>query len=431
MSISLAADQTSLLRHRQFVFYWLSRVSSTMAYQMMSVAIGWQVYDMTNSPLDLGLVGLFQFVPVVLGTLVIGHVADHYDRRKVVRACQLGNVVAAAVLAIGSLSGWLSVHMIFVIVMMTGAFRAFEGPTLHTIVPSIMPSSILSRAIAAGATAQQSAVIVGPAVGGLLYVFGPQVVYITCMAGFLVASILISLVRLKGPPKSTKKVTLETVFAGFNYIRTRPILLGAISLDLFAVFFGGVTALLPIFARDILHTGPEGLGLLRSSPAVGALLVSAFLSRLPIKRNAGKLMLGAVVVYGMATLVFGFSEYIWLSMLALAVVGGSDAVSVVVRHSLVQTRTPNDMLGRVMAANSMFTGTTSNLGQFESGAVAALLGTVPSVLIGGAAAIAIALAWGKIFPALATVQSVVPEDDTKDGGETALQEAAAPKAVTS
>jgi MFS family permease len=430
-SSTAAADKDSLLSHPSYVFYWLSRVLSSMAWQMMAVAVAWQVYDMTNSALNLGFVGLFQFVPVILGTLVIGHVADHYDRRKVVRTCQLGNTIGAAVLAVGSLSGWLSVHMIFLIVMFTGAFRAFEGPTLHTIVPSIMPSSILSRAIAAGATAQQSAVIAGPAVGGLLYVFGPQVVYMCCMAGFLVAAVLISLVKLERPPKSTKKVTLETVFAGFNYIRTRPILFGAISLDLFAVFFGGVTALLPIFARDILHVGPEGMGVLRSSPAVGALIVSAFLSHLPIKRNAGKLMLGAVVVYGMATLVFGFSEYIWLSMLALAFVGGSDAVSVVVRHSLVQTRTPNDMLGRVMAANSMFTGTTSNLGQFESGALAALIGTQPAVLFGGVAAIAIALAWGKIFPALANVQSVVPDDDSKDGGETALQEAAAPKAVTS
>jgi MFS family permease len=425
-----AADKDSLLSYPSYVFYWLSRVLSTMAWQMMSVAVAWQVYDMTNSALNLGFVGLFQFVPVILGTLVIGHVADHYDRRKVVRTCQFGNAIAVAVLALGSMSGWLHVNVIFLIVMVTGAFRAFEGPTLHTVVPSIMPPSILSRAIAAGATAQQTAVIVGPAVGGLLYVFGPHVVYMTCMSLFLVAAVLISLVKMERAVKSKKKVTLETVFAGFNYIRTRPILLGAISLDLFAVFFGGVTALLPIFARDILHVGPEGMGLLRSSPAVGALIVSAFLSHLPITRNAGKIMLGAVVVYGVATLLFGLSTNIFLSMVALAIVGGSDAVSVVVRHSLVQTRTPNEMLGRVMAANSMFTGTTSNLGQFESGALAALIGTQPAVLFGGVAAILIALAWGKIFPPLANVQSVVPEDDSKDHGETARREGATPKAVT-
>ncbi len=383
-----------------------------MAYQMMSVAIGWQVYDMTNSPLDLGFVGLIQFVPVILGTLVIGHVADHYDRRKVVRACQLGNALGAAVLAVGSLSGWLSVGVIFCIVLVTGTCRAFEGPTLHTLVPSIMPPAILSRAIAAGATAQQTAVIAGPALGGFLYIFGPNVVYLTCLAGFLTASVLVSLIRLERPPKEKKPITLETIFAGFHYIRSRPILLGAISLDLFAVFLGGVTALLPIYARDILQTGPEGLGLLRSSPAVGAILVSLFLARTPLKRNAGKLMFAAVIVYGLSTIVFGLSAWLWLSMGALAVYGGADAISVVVRHSLVQTRTPNDMLGRVMAVNSLFTGTTSNLGQFESGAVAALFGAVPSVLIGGIGAIMIVFLWWRLFPQLAQVQSVVPENDS-------------------
>jgi MFS family permease len=411
MSTAPAADQDSLLNHRQFIFYWLARVSSTMAYQMMAVAIGWQVYDMTNSPLDLGFVGQIQFVPVILGTLVIGHVADHYDRRKVVRACQLGNACAAAVLAIGSLAGGLSVGVIFAVVLVAGTCRAFEGPTLHTLVPSIMPPAILSRAIAAGATAQQTAVITGPALGGFLYIFGPNVVYFTCFVGFVTASVLVSLIRLERPPKEKKPITLETIFAGFHYIRSRPILLGAISLDLFAVFLGGVTALLPIYARDILQTGPEGLGLLRSSPAIGALMVSAFLARTPLKRNAGKLMFAAVTVYGLSTIVFGLSSWLWLSMAALAVYGGADAISVVVRHSLVQTRTPNEMLGRVMAVNSLFTGTTSNLGQFESGAVAALLGVVPSVLIGGVGAIMIMFLWTRLFPDLVRVQSVVPEKD--------------------
>ena len=405
-----AAGKTSLLSYPSYVLYLLSRVSSAMAWQMMAVAVGWQVYEMTDSTLSLGFVGLFQFIPVVLGTLVIGHVADHYNRKTVIRACQVGNAMAAAILAVGSMSGWLHVDIIFLVVMLSGAFRAFESPTIHTIAPSIMPPSILSRAIAAGNTAQQSAVIIGPAAGGLLYAFGPQAVYMTCVMSFLAAGIFISLVRLERPVKLKKKLTLETIFMGFSFVRTRPILLGALSLDLFAVFFGSVTALLPVFARDILAVGPAGMGLLRSSPAVGALAASAVLSSLPLTRHAGKTMLGAVAVYGLATLGFGLSTNLLLSIAALALVGAANAVSVVVRHSLVQTRTPNDMLGRVMAVSSMFTSGTSNIGQFESGALAALIGTQPTVLFGGVAAVIVALSWGKIFPQLAAVHSLVPEE---------------------
>jgi MFS family permease len=407
---STAADKASLLSYPPYVLYLLSRVLSTMAWQMMGVAVGWQVYEMTDSALSLGFVGLFQFIPVVLGTLVIGHVADHYDRKKVIAACQVGNAVAAAALAAGSMSGWLHVDIVFLVVMLSGAFRAFESPTLHTIAPSIMPPSILSRAIAAGNTAQQSAVIIGPAAGGLLYAFGPQAVYVTCVISYLMAGVLISLIKLERSATPKRKVTLETIFMGFNYVRTRPILLGALSLDLFAVFFAGVTALLPVFARDILAVGPGGMGLLRSAPAVGALAASAVLSSLPLTRHAGKTMLGAVAVYGLATLGFGLSTNIFLSIAALALVGAANAVSVVVRQSLVQTRTPNDMLGRVMAVSAMFTSGTNSIGQLESGALAALIGTQPTVLLGGVAAVIVALSWGKLFPQLAAVHSVVPEE---------------------
>jgi len=418
---STAAGKVSLLSYPSYVLYLLSRVLSAMAWQMMAVAVGWQVYEMTDSALSLGFVGLFQFIPVVLGTLVIGHVADHYNRKTVISACQVGNAMAAAILAVGSMSGWLHVDIIFLVVTLSGAFRAFESPTIHTIAPSIMPQSILSRAIAAGHSAQQSAVVVGPAAGGVLYAFGPQAVYMTCVISFLAAGIFISLVRLERPVNLKKKVTLETIFMGFNYVRTRPILLGALSLDLFAVFFGGVTALLPVFARDILAVGPEGMGLLRSAPAIGALMISAVLSSLPLRRHAGKTMLGAVAVYGLATLAFGLSTNILLSIAALALVGASNAVSVVVRHSLVQTRTPNDMLGRVMAVSSMFTSGTSNISQFESGALAALIGAQPTVLFGRAAAVIVALSWGKFFPQLAAVHSVVPEE-LVDGRSTAASE---------
>jgi MFS family permease len=421
MAISAAAAEVSLLRHKSFRFYWFTRVLGTVGYQMLNVAIGWQVYNLTNSALDLGFIGLVLFIPVVFGTFIIGHVADHYDRRAVVRTCQLGKALGTAVLIVATLGGWVTVELIFAVLFVVGTCRAFEGPTLHTIVPSIMPAEVLSRAIAAGATAQQVAVIGGPALGGFLlnvdtisfggatYALGPNTVYLISFAFFIIAAILISLVRMERPPKEKKKITLETVLAGFNYIRTRPIIFGAISLDLGAVLLGGVTALLPVFARDILHAGPSGFGLLRSSPAVGALLMSGFLTRMSINRRAGHIMIGAVVVYGLSIAAFGLSKWLPISMIALAVSGAADAVSVVVRHSLVQTRTPNEMLGRVMAVNSTFTGTTSNLGQFESGAVAALLGSVPSVLIGGFGAVLVALLWIRLFPEFWRVQSVIPE----------------------
>ncbi|MEX0840809.1 MAG: MFS transporter [Xanthobacteraceae bacterium] len=409
MSASLPADQVSLLRHRPFMLYWLTRISTTLAYQMMFVAVGWQVYDLTNSAFDLGLVGLILFLPSVFGLLVVGHVADHYDRREVIRFSQIGKALSAAALAVGSMTGGLNTGIIFSIVFVIGACRAFDGPTMHTLVPSIMPPPMISRAIAAGATANQIATIGGPAVGGLLYVFGPEVVYSVCFGAFVIASVLVGLIRIERPPKEKKPVTLETIFAGFSYMRRHPILLGAVSLDLCAVLLGGVIALLPIYARDILETGPWGLGLLRSAPAVGALMVSVFLARISLKRRVGQMMVGSVIIFGLSVVLFGISTSLLLSLAALVVYGAADAASMVVRQSLVQTRTPNEMLGRVMAVSSMFTSSAGTLGQFESGAVAALIGVVPSVLIGGFGAIAIALLWTRLFPGLWRVQSIIPE----------------------
>ncbi|MEX0840808.1 MAG: MFS transporter [Xanthobacteraceae bacterium] len=408
MAVS-AATKLSLLRHKQFALYWWTRVLSTTGYQMIQVAIQWEIYQLTDSAFHLGVIGLIMFIPVIAGTFVIGHVADHYDRRLVIFICHVSKAVGAVILIGASYTGHLSVGLIYFVVFVVGTGRAFEGPTLHTIVPSIMPQEVLSRAIAAGATAQQVAVIGGPALGGFLLAAGTNAVYYVCLAMFVVAAILISLIRIERPAKVKKAVTLESVFAGFHYIRSRPVIFGAITLDLAAVLLGGVTALLPIFARDILDAGPSGLGLLRSSPAVGALLMSFFLSNIQINKHAGRIMIGAVVVYGLATMAFGFSSWLWLSMLALAITGAADSVSVVVRHSLVQTRTPNEMLGRVMAVNSTFTGTTSNLGQFEAGTVAALIGAGPAAVVGGLGAAAVAVIWIKLFPDFWRVQSVIPE----------------------
>src|SRR3984885_5361532 len=297
----VAAAPLSLLRHRSFVLFWCARTSTSGAYQMQAVAVGWQLYDLTNDPLDLGLVGLMQFFPVVALALVIGQTADHFDRRVIAGICQVVKAICAALFALGTIRGWLSRDAILLLILLSGTARAFEMPTLHSIVPGIVPRALLPRAIAASATAQQTAIICGPALGGFLYVLGPAVVYGLCTAIFITACILISFVEGRHRAAQKKPLSVETSFAGFAYIRNNPILLGAISLDLFAVLLGGVTALLPIYARDILGTGPWGLGLLRSAPAVGALSMSVFLARHAIERRAGVLMLGTVCIFGIAS----------------------------------------------------------------------------------------------------------------------------------
>jgi MFS family permease len=404
-----AASPPSLLRHRSFVLFWCARTSTSGAYQMQAVAIGWQLYDMTNDPFDLGLVGLMQFFPVVVLALVIGQTVDHFDRRVIAATCQVVKALCAILFALGTLQGWLDRGSILGLVLITGTARAFEAPTLHTIVPGLIPRSLLPRAIAASATAQQTAIVCGPALGGFLYAFGPATVYLLCTVIFIAASILIGFVQGNHRPNERKGLSFETLFAGFAYIGKNPILLGAISLDLFAVVLAGVTALLPIYARDILGTGPWGLGLLRSAPAVGALSMSIFLAHRSIERRAGLLMLGTVCVFGLASTVFAISTVLPLSIVALAVYGASDAISVVIRQSLVQTRTPHDMLGRVMSVNSMFSGSSGTLGEFRAGAMAAWLGAVPSALIGGVGVIVVALAWMRLFPALRNVERLTGE----------------------
>jgi len=404
-----AAPPPSLLRHRSFVLFWCARTSTSGAYQMQAVAIGWQLYDLTNDPFDLGLVGLMQFFPVVVLALVIGQTADHFDRRVIAGTCQVAKALCAILFALGTLQGWLGRDSILALVLISGTVRAFEAPTLHTIVPGLIPRSLLPRAIAASATAQQTAIICGPALGGFLYALGPATVYLLCTIIFIAASILIGFVQGKHRSEERKGLSFATLFAGFAYIGKNPILLGAISLDLFAVVLAGVTALLPIYARDILGTGPWGLGLLRSAPAVGALSMSVFLAHQSIERRAGLLMLGTVCVFGLASTVFAISTVLPLSIAALAVYGASDAISVVIRQSLVQTRTPHDMLGRVMSVNSMFSGSSGTLGEFRAGAMAAWLGAVPSALIGGVGVVLVALAWMRLFPALRNVERLTGE----------------------
>lgn len=373
---------------------------STLALHMQTVAVGWQLYALTGSAFDLGLVGLAQFVPTIALTLVVGQVADRYDRRLVVMVCHVALAGATAALALGTVGGWLHRDGILAIVSILGAARAFENPARAALVPRLVPLTLIPRAIASVTSAGQTARIVGPALGGVLYGLGPTTVYAIVAALYLVAAALIAGVRDVQPARPREEITPASLFSGVAFILRRRLLLGVLSLDLFAVLLGGATALLPIFARDILGTGPWGLGLLRAAPASGALALSLLLARRPVERGAGPVLFGAVLIFGAATVVFGVSTNLFLSLAALAVLGASDLLSVVIRHSLVQIRTPDGMRGRVSAVHSLFTGTSNHLGEFESGLLAAVFGTVPAVLIGGVGTIVVAALWMYRFPEL-------------------------------
>ena len=373
---------------------------ATLALHMQAVAVGWQLYSLTGSAFDLGLVGLVQFVPTIVLTLVVGHVADRYDRRRVVVICEVAQAAVAVALALGSLGGWLGRDGILALAAMLGAARAFENPARAALVPRLVPLARLPRAIASVTSAGQTARILGPALGGALYGLGAATVYVTVAALFLVGAVLIALVRDGQPGRVPEELTPASLFSGIAFILRHRLLLGLMSLDLFAVLLGGATALLPIYARDILGTGPWGLGLLRAAPAVGALAMSLVLTRRPVERQAGPALLAGVLVFGVATVVFGLSTDLRLSLAALAVVGASDLLSVVIRQALVQIRTPDAMRGRVSAVHSLFTGTSNQLGEFESGLLAALFGPVPAVLIGGVGTLAVLAVWTYRFPEL-------------------------------
>ena len=367
---------------------------------MQTVAIGWQLYALTGSAMDLGLVGLVQFVPTVALTLVVGQVADRCDRRLVVIVCEFAQAAGNAALAVGSVGGWLGRDAILAIVATLGAARAFENPARAALVPRLVPLATLPRAIASITSAGQTARIVGPALGGALYALGPTTVYTSVTALYLVGAGLVVLVRVAHTPRDAAQMTLGSLFSGLAFIARQRLLLGLLSLDLFAVLLGGATALLPIYARDILGTGPWGLGLPRAAPACGALVTSIVLTRHPIGRHAGAMLFAGVLVFGLATVVFGISTTLPLSLAALAVLGAADLLSVVIRHSLVQIRTPDSMRGRVSAVHSLTTGTSNQLGEFESGLLAALFGPVAAVLIGGIGTIVIVAVWMQRFPEL-------------------------------
>jgi len=412
MSVS-SVSLPGLTRQRPFVFFWLARVASTVGYQMLALMIGWLVYAITGSAFDLGLVGLIQFVPAVVLTLLIGHAADRYDRRLIVRVAQAVYVIAAGLIVAGLLTHTLTRNLLFGAVFLIGCGRAFEMPTAHSLVPALVPPELLPRAVAAWASANQIAVICGPAAGGLIFAVSPLLVGCIAFVFFLGSITLITMVKTERPPPARDPPSFASVLAGFEFIRTRKRLLGVITLDLFVVMLGGATALLPIYARDILMVGPSGLGLLRSAPAVGALLTTVILSRRPIERHIGRAMFAVVAIYGVATMVFSGSTNFPLSLIALAVLGASDAVSVVLRFSLVQIETPDTMRGRVSAINYLFVGSSNTLGDFRAGVNAAEFGAVVSVLIGGLGSLLVAGAWMMLFPELRHIDRYQPADQKR------------------
>ena len=397
-----------LLRYRDFTRYAASRFLATIAWQMLGVAVGWQVYAITRDPLDLGLIGLAQFLPFLTLVLPGGAVADRTDRRMVIVCAYVIEGLCAAVLIAFTISGTREIWPVFLAMALFGAGRAFWMPAGQAMIVNLVPTEIFPRAVGLNSTLFQSAVIAGPAVGGVLYAFGETVldhdgallVYSVAL-GLLVAVVVLMLgVRPVRAPAPTGSITVHEFFEGLRFVWNRKPVLGAISLDLFAVLFGGATALLPIFAADILHVGPVGLGALRSAPGIGAACMGAVLAIRPIERHAGRWMFAGVALFGIATIVFGLSTSFWLSMAALFLLGVGDVTSVVIRHLLVQLETPDAIRGRVSAVNAMFIGASNELGEFESGVTARWWGAVPAVVVGGIGCLVVVGAYLALFPSL-------------------------------
>ncbi|GFE94029.1 MFS transporter [Acetobacter persici] len=377
-----------------------SRTLGAFSSQVQAVAVGWQIYALTHSAAALGFVGLAQFLPMVAFIFPAGHAADQHDRRRIVITCQAIEALAAAFMALASFAHFLAPGMIYGLVALFGVCRAFEMPAQQTFLPSLVPTSVFPRTAALSSSLFQVASIAGPSLGGLLYGLGAGVCYALCAAGFAIAALATTSMTLRFPARPRQPATLAAVFGGISFLRRKPAMLGALSLDLFAVLLGGATAMLPLFATDILHAGPWGLGLLRAAPAIGALLVATVLARYPLGRHAGRWMFVSVMIFGVATIIFGLSRSIPVSILALAVLGGADVISVMVRSALVQLGTPDEMRGRVSAVNMLFIGSSNQLGEFESGMLASAIGAVPAVVVGGIGTLVITAVWMALFPGL-------------------------------
>jgi MFS family permease len=389
-----------ILHNRSLVILLAARVSTSIAFQMLTIAVGWQIYSITKKPIYLGLVGLVQFLPMLLFTLIVGYVADRYDRKLIICFSQIVESIGIFLLAYESHIGSITEEGILVTIFFISTANAFQSPPMQSLLPNVVSKEVFPEVAALSASTSQFAFIIGPAIGGILYALSPQVVYSVAGVLALATSVIILFVSIIEESQNSQQVTISSIFGGIAYIRSKPAILGAISLDLFAVLFGGATALLPVYASDILKIGPLGLGILRSAPAIGALITSAFLAKQPLKKNEGLKMFIAVMLFGVFTIIFAVSTSFLLSLVSLMLLGASDVISVVVRLTLIQLKTPDNMRGRVNAVNSMFIGTSNQLGEFESGLTASLFGVVPAVLLGGIGSIVIAILWMKLFPEL-------------------------------
>ena len=410
------AEAPHPLRIRDFRFYWTARLASTVAQMAMVIVIGWQVYDIARRTMDpreaalqLGLIGVVQFVPLFLLTLLTGWTADRVDRRFVARASIALEIFCAALLGWLTWSGHVTLPWLFVVAALLGVARAFAAPALSALAPNLVPRAVLPRAIALSSIAWQSGAIAGPALGGYLYAWTPYMPY--AVSGGLFALSLVCMFMIGPKPRSAiegSKNPWRQMIDGLSYVRQNRLVLGAISLDLFAVLLGGATAMLPVFARDVLDAGPAGLGHLRAAPAVGATLTALWFAWRPLKRNVGVKMLGAVGVFGAATIVFGLSRFMPLSLFCLALLGAADMFSVYIRQSLIQLYTPDEMRGRVGAVSTLFISASNELGEAESGFLAALIGPVTAVIAGGVGAIAVTLLWARWFPELRRARTFEP-----------------------
>jgi MFS family permease len=385
-----------------FRLYQIARFCIVLSTEMQSVAVGWQVYEITRRPLDLGFVGLAQFLPGVLLFLLAGHAADRFNRRKLLSLCYAGYAVCSALLLYVTFHGSRSVAPIFAILFLLGTVRCFSGPTSRAIIPQLVPEETFQNAVAWGSTVFRGATILGPALGGLTYAIfrGPVGVYALALAVAVLALYMTLQIHAQAKPRPREPLNLKTAFAGFRYIWSQKVILGSISLDLFAVLLGGAVALLPVYAKEILATGPWGLGLLRSAPGLGAATMALLLAYKPLRRRAGAAMLWCVAGFGLFTVIFGLSRNLLVSLVALFFVGAADMVSVVIRGTLIQVQTPDEMRGRVNSVEMVFIGASNELGEFESGLAAHLLGAVPAVVVGGAGTVLVTALWAWAFPDL-------------------------------
>jgi MFS family permease len=395
-------------QYPSFVLFQTARLVMVLATEMQSVAVGWQVYELTKRPLDLGLVGLVQFLPGILLFLVSGHVADRYDRRKVIVFCYIGYGMSFGLLFMTAVRGVRSVFLIFATLVILGIVRAFNGPVSRALLPQLVPEEIFANAVAWASTLFQGAAILGPALGGIIYAAfrGPGAVYAVALGMAVVALICTLRIKTQERPRVRVPVSSETILAGLRYIWREKVVLGSISLDLFAVFLGGAVALLPVIAKEILKTGPWGLGLLRTAPGVGAAAMAIVLAHRPIRRRVGLIMLWCVAGFGLFTVLFGLSRSLVLSLIALFFVGATDMVSVIVRAVLIQVATPDEMRGRVNAVDMVFIGASNEFGEFESGLTAQWFGTVPAVVLGGIGTLVVTAIWAWQFPELRKVEQI-------------------------